>query len=44
MKFSNTSILETACELPPKFLSSDEIETQLTSLYNKLNLPKGRLQ
>lgn len=44
MIFSNTVLDSIAYELPPEVLSSNLIEEKLAPLYNKLNLPFGRLE
>ena len=44
MQFNSTQIAAfDYCE-PPKFMSSDEIELQLSSVYERLKLPFGRLE
>ena len=44
MDFSNVAIEEMAYVLPPEVVTSDEIEDRLSSLYERLSLPKGRLE
>ncbi len=44
MMFSRVVIEEMAYSLPPNSLSSQEMEDQLFPLYDRLNLPKGRLE
>lgn len=43
MSFSNVVIEGMAHSLPPKIYTSADIENQLSPLYEKLNLPLGRL-
>ena len=44
MKFKNVVISEMAHHLPENIVSSTEIEEQLSPLYERLKLPKGRLE
>lgn len=44
MKFENIVIESMACHLPDQTLTSDQIEEQLSPLYQKLKLPEGRLE
>lgn len=44
MKFNNVKIESFGYHLPEKFISSDEIEDILNPVYERLRLPKGRLE
>lgn len=44
MLYNNVNIETLVCELPPTVLTSEEIEKRLEPLYNRLNLPSGRLE
>ena len=44
MKFQHVRFQGFGYELPPNILSSDAIEEKLTPVYEKLKLPKGRLE
>ena len=42
--FSQVCLDTFGYELPPRVFSSEDIENRLTSVYQRLNLPKGRLE
>lgn len=44
MKFNNVVIESTGYYVPEKYLSSDELESKLAPIYNRLKLPFGRLE
>ncbi|MBT4665500.1 MAG: 3-oxoacyl-ACP synthase III [Opitutae bacterium] len=44
MDFSNVAIEAMAYALPPDVVTSEAIEDRLSPLYERLNLPKGRLE
>ena len=44
MRYSHVCLDTVAYELPPRVISSEEIERRLTPLYERLRLPYGRLQ
>ncbi|VAX25296.1 3-oxoacyl-[ACP] synthase III in alkane synthesis cluster [hydrothermal vent metagenome] len=44
MRYTKVSIAAVGYELPPNVVRSDEIEERLSPLYERLKLPKGRLQ
>lgn len=44
MRFSNVAIEAMAYSLPPETWTSAEIEEKLSPLYDRLNLPQGRLE
>ena len=44
MKFSNVYIEAMACAEPDVFLSSEDLESRLAPVYNRLKLPFGRLE
>jgi len=44
MKYQHVRFHGFGYELPPNVISSDVIEERLTPVYNKLKLPKGRLE
>lgn len=44
MRFENVCLESIGYELPPKVVSSYELENRLEPLYDRLNLPKGRLE
>jgi len=44
MRFTRVAIESIAHVIPPEPLRSDEIEARLEPLYNRLNLPQGRLE
>lgn len=44
MKFHSVRLHSWAYEEPAHFLTSDEIETQLSATYERLKLPEGRLE
>jgi 3-oxoacyl-[acyl-carrier-protein] synthase III len=44
MKFHHVRLQGFGYELPPNILTSDTIEERLTPVYEKLKLPKGRLE
>ena len=44
MKFQHVRFQGFGYELPPHVISSDAIEDRLGSVYEKLKLPKGRLE
>jgi 3-oxoacyl-[acyl-carrier-protein] synthase III len=44
MKYRHVRLHGFGYELPPHVITSDEIEERLTPVYNKLKLPKGRLE
>lgn len=44
MFFTNVAVEAMAYVLPPEIVTSDELEEQLAPIYNRLNLPKGRLE
>lgn len=44
MKFNNAYLEAIDYVLPPNVITSDVIENKLSKLYEKLNLPKGRLE
>ena len=44
MRFSNVAIEAMAYSLPPETWTSAQIEDQLAPLYDRLNLPHGRLE
>lgn len=44
MKFQRAAVLAVGAVLPPQIVTSDEIEGRLASLYERLNLPLGRLE
>jgi len=43
-RFSRVSIEAMAYALPPEVFTSEQIETDLSPLYERLNLPRGRLE
>lgn len=44
MKFNNVRLAAFEYEVPPQFLSSDELEKKLAPVYQRLKLPEGRLE
>jgi len=44
MDFSNVAVEAMAYALPPEVVTSDAIEDRLSPLYERLNLPQGRLE
>ncbi len=44
MKFQHASLAAIGCILPPRIVSSDEIEQRLSAVYQRLRLPEGRLE
>ncbi|OGQ98739.1 MAG: 3-oxoacyl-ACP synthase III [Deltaproteobacteria bacterium RIFOXYD12_FULL_57_12] len=44
MRYQNVRLRAFGYELPPRVLSSAEIETRLTPVYERLKLPPGRLE
>ena len=44
MKYQHVRLLNFGYELPPEIISSEDIEKRLTPVYEKLKLPKGRLE
>lgn len=44
MRYSNVCLEAFAYELPPNIVTSAEIEERLSPLYERLSLPKGRLE
>ncbi len=44
MKFSNVALESIAYDIPPDVLTSDQIEEELSFTYERLHLPKGRLE
>lgn len=44
MRYQHVAIEAVACTLPPVVVTSDEIESQLQPLYERLVLPAGRLE
>jgi len=44
MLFQNVSLLSVGYVLPPLVISSEDIESQLGSVYERLKLPQGRLE
>ena len=44
MRFSHVAIESLAYDTPPEVLSSDTIENELSEMYDRLHLPKGRLE
>lgn len=44
MRFENVSLAAVGYELPPNVVTTDEIETRLAPLYDRLRLPHGRLE
>ncbi|MFP6899735.1 MAG: 3-oxoacyl-ACP synthase III [Opitutales bacterium] len=44
MRFTNVAIEAMACALPPEIWTSSDIERKLAPLYDRLNLPEGRLE
>ena len=44
MRFSNVVIESIAYDTPPEVLSSEAIEEELSETYERLRLPKGRLE
>tara|TARA_B100001123_G_scaffold424443_1_gene535952 strand:+ start:2553 stop:3584 length:1032 start_codon:yes stop_codon:yes gene_type:complete len=44
MRFSHVAIESLAYDTPPDILSSDAIEDELSEMYDRLHLPKGRLK
>ncbi len=44
MQFQNVSLLSVGYSLPPEVVTSDDIETQLAPVYERLKLPQGRLE
>lgn len=44
MKFENVRLAALGYELPPNVVTSEEIEERLAPLYERLRLPKGRLE
>jgi 3-oxoacyl-[acyl-carrier-protein] synthase-3 len=44
MKFNNVCLHNFGYQLPPRVISSDEIESRLASVYERLKLPAGRLE
>lgn len=44
MIFNNVSLHDFGYQLPPKVVTSDDIEERLSPLYKKLKLPQGRLE
>ncbi|MDA0725019.1 MAG: hypothetical protein O3B25_12230 [Verrucomicrobia bacterium] len=43
MDFTNVAVEAMAYALPPEVVTSDAIEDRLSPLYERLNLPQGRL-
>lgn len=44
MKFQFASLASVGCVLPPRVVSSSEIEDSLSNVYQRLRLPEGRLE
>jgi acyl-CoA:acyl-CoA alkyltransferase len=44
LRFENVSLLSVGYVLPPEVVSSDDIETMLAAVYERLRLPQGRLE
>lgn len=44
MRYQHVCIESLACTLPPHVVTSDEIEEALAEVYERLNLPAGRLE
>ena len=44
MRYSNVYLASVGYELPSKVVTSEDIEDRLTPLYDRLGLPKGRLE
>ena len=44
MKYQNVQLHSFGYELPPRILTSSEIEDRLEPVYQRLKLPKGRLE
>lgn len=44
MRFNNVAIESLAYDVPPEVLTSDDIEGRLNEAYERLHLPKGRLE
>lgn len=44
MRYSHVSLYPFGYQLPPRVLTSDDIEEQLASVYQRLKLPDGRLE
>jgi 3-oxoacyl-[acyl-carrier-protein] synthase-3 len=44
MNYQNVRLHAFGYEMPPHILSSDDIENRLTDVYQRLKLPKGRLE
>ncbi len=44
MRFKNVSLLSVGYVLPPLVIRSEDIESQLDSVYQRLKLPQGRLE
>lgn len=44
MKFQNVSLLSVGYVIPPEVITSEEIESRLSSVYQRLRLPEGRLE
>lgn len=44
MRFQHVCLEAVACSLPPHVLTSDEIETRLAPVYDRLGFPAGRLE
>ncbi len=44
MRYSEVCIESFAAQLPDRILTSEEIETQLSHVYEKLQIPKGQLE
>ena len=44
MRFTNVAIEAMAYSLPPEVWTSADVERQLRPLYDRLNLPEGRLE
>ncbi len=44
MRYEHVCVEAVSCTLPPHVVSSDELELQLAPVYERLNLPAGRLE
>ena len=44
MRYNHVCVEAVTCTLPPHVVSSDDIEQQLAPVYERLNLPAGRLE
>ncbi len=44
MRYQHVCIEAVCCQLPPHVVTSEEIEVRLQPLYDRLNLPAGRLE